>query len=337
MFTRRTLLSLFLVGMMFLGSSAPVCASTKLTAGAIGTTSDTYMLAMGWANALNEVGSSVSITPLEGGGTVQLLRGLVSNRWDIGFIGSPHYGNALAGELNFEKDPPELRERYKKARVLFGILSGMGQYVVRGDSDIYSVADLKGKKISIGTPGGMAGLVTRRLFHDHGLSHENNDYSPQYLEYSTALDEMRSNLLDATLLWGGIPQVAAFNFSRQIPVRFLPINEKAFASFKENMPGGRYYILKEYTPENLKAVYGEEALVQKEPANMWTFQMMVIVREDMPEEIAYEITKQFWENLDFIKETGSALKALDSNEALKDLSAEFHPGAVRYYKEKGWL
>jgi TRAP-type uncharacterized transport system substrate-binding protein len=129
MFTRRTLLSLFLVGMMFLGSSAPVCASTKLTAGAIGTTSDTYMLAMGWANALNEVGSSVSITPLEGGGTVQLLRGLVSNRWDIGFIGSPHYGNALAGELNFEKDPPELRERYKKANntalainVLFSVL-----------------------------------------------------------------------------------------------------------------------------------------------------------------------------------------------------------------------
>ena len=309
----------------------------KLTVGAIGTTSDTYMLAMGWANALKEGKSNVSITPLEGGGTVKLLRGLITNRWDIGFIGSPHFANALAGELNFDKDSAELREQYKKVRTLFGVLTGMAMYVVRGDSTIKTIIDLKGRKMGIGSPGGMAGLVTRRLFNAHGLSADNNDYSVQYLEYGTALDEMRSNLLDGTLLWGSVPQSGAFNFSRQIPIRFLPIDKDNFEKFRSDMPQGQYYMLKELSPEVLKVAYGEGNTVQDSPANMWGFQMMVIVREDMPEDVAYEITSQFWEHLDSVKKTAAGLESIDPKEALTLLSAEFHPGALKYYKEKGWL
>ncbi|MBQ3760113.1 MAG: TAXI family TRAP transporter solute-binding subunit [Synergistaceae bacterium] len=328
--------ALILVSVLLLSASSAL-AGTQLTAGAIGTTSDTYMLVMGWANALKQAGSSVTLTPLEAGGTVKLLRGLITNKWDIGFIASPHYANALAGELNFEKDPPSLRERYKKVRTLFGILSGMGMYVVRGDSDIITIPDLKGKKLAIGAPGGMAGLVTRRLFKAYGLDADKNDYSAQYLEYGSALDEMRSNLLDGTILWGGIPQSGAFNFTRQIPLRFLPIDADKFEAFRKDMPQGQYYMLKEFSPELLKSVYGEKNIIQDKPANMWTFQMMVVVRDDMPDDVAYEITKQFWENLDFVKSTAASLQSIDPKEALTVLSAEFHPGAVKYYKEKGWL
>ncbi|MBQ6664026.1 MAG: hypothetical protein IJM68_00410, partial [Synergistaceae bacterium] len=88
--------ALILVSVLFLSASSAL-AGTQLTAGAIGTTSDTYMLVMGWANALKQAGSSVTLTPLEAGGTVKLLRGLITNKWDIGFIASPHYANALAG------------------------------------------------------------------------------------------------------------------------------------------------------------------------------------------------------------------------------------------------
>ena len=70
---------------------------------------------------------------------------------------------------------------------------------------------------------------------------------------------------------------------------------------------------------------------------MWTFQMMVVVRDDMPDDVAYEITKQFWKNLDFVKSTAALLQSIDPKEALTVLSAEFHPGAVKYYKEKRWL
>ena len=318
-------------------NAAPGAAETNLTIGAIGSTSDTYMIAMGWANALKKVNSSVVLTPLEGGGTVKLMRGLVSNKWDIGFIGSPHMANALNGELNFAKDPAGLREKYTRVRVLFGVASGMAQYVVRGDSDIRSLADLKGRKFAIGAPGGMGGLVTRTLMKEYGLSADNRDYLPEYIDYSAAMDEMRSKLLDCSIVWGNSPHVAVFNFSRQIPVRLLPIDKTIFESFKAKMPQGQYYFLNEFSPEYLKSVYGENAMVQDAPSNAWTFQMMIIVRDDMPDDVAYELTKVFWENLDTVKETGAALNIIEAKDALKSLSIEVHPGAVRYYKEKGMM
>ncbi len=53
--------------------------------------------------------------------------------------------------------------------------------------------------------------------------------------------------------------------------------------------------------------------------------------------MAYEIVKAFWENLDDIKATGVALASLNKDDSLESLSAQLHPGAVKYYKEKGWM
>ncbi|KIX13080.1 TAXI family TRAP transporter solute-binding subunit [Dethiosulfatarculus sandiegensis] len=310
-------------------------ADKTLTLGAIGKTSDTYMMAVAWSTALKKAKTGLNLTPLEGGGTVKLLRGVAMNKFDIGFIGSPHYINALEGTLKFKKDPAQLREKYKNIKALFGVTSGMGQYVARADSSIKNINDLKGKKIAIGRPGGMAGTVTKLLFKSYGMEAD-KDFSPQYLKYGPALDEMRNNRLDASFLWGGVPQAAAYNFSRQIPLTFLPIDQKAFEDFKKNMPQGKWYVLREFTPADLKKFYGK-GVEQTTPANFWTFQMQVVTRADMPEDMVYELVKAFWENLSDIKSTGAALSKLNHVEGLEALSAELHPGAIKYYKEKGWL
>ena len=315
-----------------LAFSGGAWAGTTLTLGAIGKTSDTYIMAVAWSSILKKASKDVAITPLEGGGTVKLLRGVATNKYNIGFIGSPHYVNALEGTLKFKKDPAEMRAKYKDIRSLFGITSGMGQYVVRADSPIKRIADLKAKKVAIGRPGGMAGTVTKLLFKADGLS----DFKPQYLKYGPALDEMRNNRLDASFLWGGIPQAAAYNFSRQIPLRFLPISKESFAKFKKEMPQGKWYVLRTFEPADLAKAYGN-GVSQDTPANCWTFQMQVIVKKDMPEKVAYEIVKAFWENLDQVKSASVALSKLNHAECLESLSAELHPGAAKYYKEKGWI
>ena len=307
-------------------------AATTLTLGAIGKTSDTYIMAVAWSSILKKASKEVAITPLEGGGTVKLLRGVATGKYNIGFIGSPHYVNALEGTLKFKKDPPEMRAKYKDVRSLFGITSGMGQYAVRADGPIMKIADLKGKKVAIGTSGGMAGTVTKLLFKVDGLT----DFQPQYLKYGPALDEMRNNRLDASFLWGGIPQAAAYNFSRQIPLRFLPVSKETFAKFKKAMPQGKWYVLRTFQPADLAKAYGK-GVAQDTPADFWTFQMQVVVRKEMPDKVAYEIVKAFWENLNQVKSASVALSKLNQAECLESLSAELHPGAAKYYKEKGWI
>ncbi len=322
-----------LIGLLSMAGNA--AAGSTLALGAIGKTSDTYIMAVAWSSALKKAGSEVAITPLEGGGTVKLLRGVATGKYDIGFIGSPHYINAVQGTLKFKKDPAQLREKYKDIRVLFGITSGMGQYVVRADSGIEDILGLKGKKVAIGRPGGMAGTVTKLLFKAHGLA-AGKDFQPQYLKYGPALDEMRNNRLDATFVWGGIPQAAAYNFSRQIPIRFLPIDKQAFAKFVKQMPQGQWYVLRQFEPSDLKKAYGK-GVQQNGPANFWTFQMQVVVRKDLPDKVAYQIVKGFWEHIDDVRSASVALSKLNHKDSLESLSAKLHPGAAKYYREKGWL
>ena len=57
----------------------------------------------------------------------------------------------------------------------------------------------------------------------------------------------------------------------------------------------------------------------------------------MPVEVAYKIVKAFWENLEDVKSTGVALANLNKDDRLESLSAQLHPGAAKYFKEKGWI
>jgi TRAP transporter TAXI family solute receptor len=102
------------------------------------------------------------------------------------------------------------------------------------------------------------------------------------------------------------------------------------------VPRGENFALRTYTAKDLKAGYGD-GVVQEREVHFWTFPMQVVVRKEMPENVAYEIVKAFWENLDDVKATGVALASLNKDDSLNSLSAELHPGAVKYYKEKGWL
>lgn len=329
---KKIAIGLFLVGLLAAG---PVWAQTTVTFGAIDVTGDTYQLAIGWSNAIKATKTSLTLTPIEGGGTVKLLRGLAARRWDIAVIASPHYMNAVKGTLQFAKEPADLRAKYKDVRSLFGITSGMAQYVVRADSGFKTIPELKGKRVGIGTPGGMAGTVTQALFKDHGLKPK-EDYQPEYLNYTQAMDEMRGNKLNCALVWGGVPHAAVYNFSRQIPASFLTIDQTAFENFKKNFPEGEWYVLREYSAEELKKFYGD-GVVQTVPARFWTFQMQVVVRADMPEAVAYELVKIFWENLGIVKSTGAALAKLNKDDGLQALAAKIHPGAMKYYRERGWL
>jgi TRAP transporter TAXI family solute receptor len=323
---------LLLVGLIVFPSL--VGAKTTLTMAAMGKTTDTYMVAVGWSNVLNKIKSDIAITPLEGGGVVMLARGMAQGKWDIRFISTPHYLNALNGESRFKKDPAELREKYKDFRALFGVTSGMGMYVVRADSGIDGIIDLKGKKVAIGRPGGGGAKLTPLFFKAHGL--EPGDYKPEFLKPGPALDEMRNNRLDCAAVWGGIPQAALFNFSRQFPIHFLSFEKDAMEKFRTMVPRGENFVLRTYDAKELKDGYGD-GVKQEGKVNFWTFPMQVVVRKEMPEKVAYEIVKAFWENLDDIKSTGVALANLNKEDSLESLSAQLHPGAAKYYKEKGWI
>ena len=68
---------------------------------------------------------------------------------------------------------------------------------------------------------------------------------------------------------------------------------------------------------------------------LWTFPMMVIVSKDMPADTAYALVKELWERIEEVKASSNTLALLDVKVALDNVSAPVHPGAARYFDEKG--
>ncbi|HEY8368599.1 MAG TPA: TAXI family TRAP transporter solute-binding subunit [Thermodesulfobacteriota bacterium] len=315
-----------------LAASPAPAAARELVMATVSLTSDDFQLATAWSNILRRSGLGYTITPVETG-TVRGMRSLAQGKVDITVIGAPHYLDAIGRTGSYKEDPPELSARYTDMRVLFAMDSGMAQYVVRADSGIRRFADLKGKTVAIGRPGGNAGHVSTILLRVHGLDAEKGEIRLQYLDYGPALDQLGNGQIDATLVWGGIPQAALDNASRSHRLRFISPDAESLAPFRAAVTNGANYVYRTVPARTLAEAYGGR-IEADDPVRFWTFPFMIMVRKDLPEDVAYTITKVFWENVEEVRRASAALRTLDIRNALEGLSAELHPGAARYFKEK---
>jgi TRAP transporter TAXI family solute receptor len=328
-------LSAILLSLAWVASGAGLTSNVRaeeLVVSTIGITGDTFQLATAWSNLLARQGGPLKITPVDGRGSGNTVRMVATKRADIGFLGSPHFRDATAKTGAFAKEPDNVVEIYKTMRALFSIPTGMGQYIARADSNIRSIADLKGKRVGIGAPGGSGGRVTTLLLKAHGI--DSGDFHAQYLEHNASFDALGNGQIDASIAWGGIPEAGIFNLSRSQKLRFVSPAPDKFDAFRGLITYGDMYVFRKFNPEDIKAAYGDQ-IVADQPVYFWTFPMLVLVRSDMPDDTAYQLTKIVWDNLDAIKKDNNQLKLMSFDNALERLSAPLHPGAAKYFKEKG--
>jgi hypothetical protein len=309
-------------------------SAKELVIGTIGLTGDTYQLAVAWSNLILKKGGDLKLTPVDGGGTNKMMRSIAAGRMDIGFIGAPHYRDAVDKSGGFKEEPDDLVAAYKTMQILFAIQTGGAQYVTRVDSNIRTLADFKGKKVAIGAPGGNMGRVSTVLFKLYGLDAEKGDVKAQYLEYGAALEALGNNQLDAVAVWGGVPQSGVYNASRANKLRFVSPDAAKLPEFQKSLTNGAYYVFREVAPADIKAAYGDAVLAEA-PMRLWTFPMMVIVGKEMPADMAYALVKELWDQIAEVKASSNTLALLDIQVALDNVSAPVHPGAARYFAEKG--
>ena len=309
-------------------------SAKEVVVNAVAPTSDDYALAVVWSNMVAKSGGGNSLTVVDNG-TVKGLRMLGKGQVDVSVLGAPHYLDAIGKKGKFKNDPAQLIQSYKNMSALFAIRTSAGQYVARADSGIKKFSDFRGKKFAVGRPGGNAGRVTKALLKVHGIDME-KDADAQYLKYSQALESMSNKTMDGTFVWGGIPQAGVDNGSRMMKLRFISPDPSKLTEFRKLITSGDYYVFQRVPAETLKKAYGNRVEV-KSDIYFWTFPFMFMVNDSMSENIAYEITKILWTNIEEVNKTSFALSLVSVDGALDSLSAKLHPGAARYFKEAGLL
>jgi TRAP transporter TAXI family solute receptor len=307
----------------------------ELVFSGVSPTSQDYAMAVVWSNLLAKKSADIRLTVVDNG-TVKGLRKLAKSQVDICPIGAPHYKDATQKTGKFKKDPDKLVDAYKKMSVLFAITTSSAQYIARVDSNVKAISDFKGKKLAIGRPGGNAGRVTTALFNVHGVDLKAGDADGQYLKYGPAIEQMANKNMDATIVWGGTPHAAVENASRQMKLRFVSPDPAKLDAFRKNITNGEYYVFQKVPADTLNNAYNGRVEATA-PAYFWTFPFMMAVNNAMPDDVAYEITKTFWENIKTINEASQVLSLINLDNALESLSAPLHPGAKKYYQERGIL
>ncbi len=196
-------------------------------------------------------------------------------------------------------------------------------WVTLKDNGINSFSDLKGKRVGIPVAGNTAYFQAMAVLEVYGIGKD--DFKGVPMTYAEQADALKDGNLDAMCTGGGIPQAAAMDVSMTKDAVFLSIEEDKFAALKEKYP---YWWISQIPVMTYRGQYA--------PVNVFTSQVCLFANLDMPEELAYKITKALSESTDELKEVhaeGSKWSSATTKRMYDEPVVPFHPGAKKYYDE----
>jgi TRAP transporter TAXI family solute receptor len=283
-----------------------------------GTSGIYYPLGIGlsniWSKALPDAKISVQATKA----SVENLNLLEAGRGEAAITLGDALSQAWAGNKDAGYDKP-LRD----LRGISAMHANYVQIVARADSGIRTLADLKGKRVSVGAAKSGTELNARAVFAAAGLKY--SDFSKvEYLPYEQSAQLVQNRQLDATLQSAGLGNPALRDLANNVEVVFIPIPPEVIARIGD----------KAYTDGVIPAntYKGQTAAVPT--AKIGNF---LVTRTGVSTDTVYRMTKAMYEHLDQLAAAHAAAKSIKIENAIAGMPIPLHPGAEKYYREVGLI
>lgn len=254
-------------------------------------------------------------------GSVANVNAIAGGTLESGFAQSDVANWAHSGTGIWEGKPP-----VEKLRAIANLYPESIHLVARADAGITSVADLKGKKVSLDEPGSGTLVDARIILEGYGLSE--SDVQAEFLKPNQAADRMRDGQMDAFFFVGGFPAGAIAELASQMPITLVPIEGEGAAAIREKYP----FFAEDRVPAGTYEGVASDVSTLAVGAQ-W------ITSADQPEELIYGITKALWnENTRKLLDSGHAKgKVIRPETALSGVGIPLHAGAEKFYREAGLL
>ncbi|ACS89442.1 MULTISPECIES: TAXI family TRAP transporter solute-binding subunit [Thermococcus] len=196
------------------------------------------------------------------------------------------------------------------------------QFIVRADSDIKTLSDLAGKKVAIGAPGSGTAVAAEQVLRAAGVWDSIEKVNQDFNEASQSL---KLGQVDAAVIVSGIPTPSVNQIAVQTPVRVLSIPDDTLNKLKEE--GYIFYVRQIVPKDTYNGVDVDTPTI--------AVKAMLAVGADLPEDTVYQMTKILFENVDQLRAVHQKAQAISLETALDGMSIPLHPGAIKYYEEKG--
>jgi TRAP transporter TAXI family solute receptor len=250
--------------------------------------------------------------------SVENLNLLQQGRGEVGFSLGDSVAAAWAGD-----EEAGFKSKLSKIRGMAAIYPNYIQIVARGDSGIKTLADLKGKRVSVGAPRSGTELNARAIFKAAGMSYE--DFGKvEYLPFAESVELVKNRQIDATLQSAGLGVASIRDLAATNPITIVPIPADVVEKVgnpvyvAETIPAGTY----DGQTEDVPTV----AVVN-----------FLVTHSGVSDDLVYQMTKSMYENLDALAAAHATAKDIKREEATKGMPIPLHPGAEKYFREAGVL
>ncbi|MEL7567908.1 MAG: TAXI family TRAP transporter solute-binding subunit [Dehalobacterium sp.] len=277
-----------------------------------------YYLGAALSQVINDHSDRLNFTPQTTAGSGENVR--LVNEKTVEFA----LGSTTTEVLAFKGEGP-----YKDAPLtnIRGIAGGYIQpvhFTVKADSSIKNLADFKGKKI--GMPAGViATTVAQEVLRQYGLE-PGSDYTVVNIGYSEQVDAIKNGNIDGAIQGVALPVPAVTEMDSTFGVRLIGIDKQdAIDTVNSSLATVAFTI-----PKGTYPGVQEDVQTVGFPADL-------IVHKDVPEDVVYEFMQILYDNHDEWVKGYAAAEGFNLDNAIIPGWIELHPGAVKYFKEKGLL
>ncbi len=278
-----------------------------------------YPYGGGLAKVLNESVPGIRATAEVTAASVDNLKLIRDSKADIAFTLADTLADAIEGRGAFAGAPVP-------AASLAVLYANYTHIVTSARTGIASVADLRGKVVSTGSPGSGTEVIARRILKAAGVDPD-RDLRRQGLGASESADALKDGKIDAFFWSGGLPSPAVQDLSHTTGFTLALVPSGDLVPALQHEHGSLYFTL-----EIPRSAY--PGLVEDVPvvgvANV------LVVHRSMDEQLAYDITRVLFEKQAALAEIHPEARKLSLRTAVTGSPAGFHPGALRFYKEKGF-
>ncbi|GAA3206739.1 TAXI family TRAP transporter solute-binding subunit [Nonomuraea helvata] len=291
-------------------------SGNRLSIATGGTTGVYYVYGGGLAKQLSANIANTQATASVTSASVENIKLLASGKADIGFAQADTAADAVNGKDTFTSKQP--------VKAIARLYDNYAHLVVAPGVSASKAADLKGKRVSLGPANSGTQVVARRILQSAGINPD-TDITKQQLSITEAVQAVKDGTIDAFFWVGGLPTAGITDLATSKPN--IKILDTGDVLAKMQSTYGQQYSGHDV---DLSSVYKLSGTIKTV-----VIPNVLLVPSEMSDQLAYDITRTLFEKKAELSAVHPEAKKLDVKLAQEVAPVQLHPGAARYYKEKG--
>jgi TRAP transporter TAXI family solute receptor len=278
-----------------------------------------YPLGGGMANVLTKYVPGFAATARVTGGSVDNLKLIGTKQSEVALVMVDAALDALNGADKFKGNKVDVRTLMVLYPNRMHVVSIEGKHIEK-------MSDLKGKRISTGSPGSATEVMAFRVIEAAGLD-KDKDMRRERLGVAESVNALKDGKIDAFFWVGGLPTAAVTDLGATPGVKIKLVDHTEVVDAMNKKYGGIY----------TTGVIPAKTYPGQDKDNKITIvQNILVTNASMPDKVAYDIVKTFIEHRDDLIAVHGEAKAIElANQAPKNSPIPWHPGATKYFAEKG--